>query len=921
MRKVWLIVILLLLISYVKAEYGSISGKAVDAETGEPLPGVNMKLLDTVLGAATNLDGEYRIDRVKAGFYTIKASMMGYNELTIVEIEVKKDENTKLNISLTPTAIRGREVVVTAKRVNTTTAGLLSNQKRAPSVSSGISAEQISKAPDSRASDAIKRVTGISVVDDKFVFVRGLSERYSNARLNKTALPSPEPDKRDVPFDIFPSNLIDNILVTKSFVPNLPGDFAGGCIQVTTREFPEEFSAKFDISTGLNTQTTFQDFYTYEGGTIDFIGFDDGTRAIPAIVEAASSQKKIRLGGMFDPEGYSAEQIELFGESFNNIWTPYRTTAPINHSYALSLGNQINIFGRPLGFIAAATYKNSHSFREEESFYYTMGPEGLEARHHYDDFQTSTNKIVLSGILNGSYRLTPNHKVSLKTTYTINSDDEVRSYKLLPNRDHNLDEICTRLKWVERSLLSTVFSGEHLLPFLDSELEWRGNYAFATRDEPDTRETLYESDIGADNYCLADESNSGSRFFSYLEDNNIDVALDWIVPLRNVAKVSGKMQVGGGYTKKDREIISHRYRFTPRDNHEVDIYQPAESIFTPENISPDGFQLEENTRATDNYVADQTITAGYLMVDVLLSAKIRAVAGARIENSDQKVTTFDLFNPDAEPIVGEVATTDLMPSANLTYKVNKDMNIRIGFSRTVSRPSFRELSETEFTDIGGHAIVGNSELTRTVIQNYDLGWEWYPDIGENISIAALFKQFDNPIEKEQIPATEPVVSWQNAEKAYNYGLEIELRKNLKFLTTKLDGFTFSGNLTVVKSEIRLDPNGIETTKERPLQGQAPYVTNLMLIYNNESIGTEISTTYNVSGRRISQVGVQGSPNIYEEPFHKLDITVSQPIWRGLKLKITAGNVLDSEIEFTQGDCIQKHYRKGRSFSLTLSYSI
>lgn len=902
-------------------EYGSINGKIVDSETGEPLPAANIKLLDTVLGATTNLDGEYRIDRIKPGFYSIRITVLGYSNFDVIEIDVKEDKDTPLNVALTPEAIRGREVVVTARRVNTSTAGLLGNQKRAQSISSGISSEQISKAPDSKASDILKRVTGLTVVDDKYVFVRGLSERYSNASLNKANIPSPEPDKRIVPFDIFPSNLLDNAVIRKAFIPSLPGDFAGGCIQLTTKEFPQSFTGRFSMSYSDNTNTIANgDFQTYTGGNIDVLGFDDGTRSMPDIIENAAKGSKIKEGGMFGG-GFTSEEIETFGEAFNNVWTPYNKKAPVNQSYTLSLGNQIEIFERPLGWVASLSYKNVYSFKEEERFYYINGAYGLESRHHYQDFTVSKMNVVWGGILNGSYRITPNDKASLKLTFMRNTDDEVRFYGMYPNRDHNLDEECTRLMWVERFLYAADLSGEHRIKFFNTTVEWRGNYSIASRIEPDTREILYEAEVGTGNYVLADESNSGSRFFSDLLDHNLDFALDMKVPFMQWDKLPANLEFGTNVVYKHREIDSRRFRFKPADFHTVDISQSPEDIFSPENIGDDGFQIEEGTRATDNYKAKQTVIAGYTMVDMPVTKLTRLVGGARVENSLQEVETFELFNPDADPVVGIVENTDVMPAFMFTHKITENMNLRCGFSQTVSRPSFRELSNLEFTDIGGHAVVGNPELERALIRNYDLSCEWYPGISENISVAVMYKHFKNPIEQTLINATELTSSWQNAKSAYNCGFELEIRKSIGVISPFFEPFAITGNLTFIESNVKLHDTGMETSKERPLQGQSPYIVNGMISYRHPKVGFEVNVSYNVFGRRISEVGIAGTPDIYEEPFHRIDFVFNQSIGRSISVRLAAKNLLDPEVEYTQGGETQRHYKTGRSFSLGASYSL
>jgi outer membrane receptor protein involved in Fe transport len=909
---------LLLSASALGAQVGGIEGRVIDQETADPLPAVNVIVEGTSFGAASDLDGMYHIDRLPEGPYTITASMLSYSAISITDVEVREGEVTMLDFSLVPEAIQLETITVTAVAAKSTVSGLLSNQKKAATISSGISEEQISKSPDPKASDVVKRVTGVSVVDDKYVFVRGLSERYNNTRLNGSTLPSPEPDKRVVPFDIFPSNLLDNIVITKGFVPNLPGDFAGGCVQLSTKEFTERLTASVSVSFGYNSQTTFKDAMTYDGGSLDFLGIDDGARAMPGIVEEATRMGRVTAGNVF-----SAEDIERFGESFSNVWTPTSRKAPADQSYSISLGNQLSLFNRPLGFISSLTYKNSFSFREEESFYYIKGAEGLEVRRHYQDVEISNLNVLWGGVLNLSYKLSPAHKLGIKTTYTRTADDEVQTYWMFPNRDRQQDELSTRLRWVERSLLSSEISGEHQIGLFNSRLNWRGTYSLAMRTEPDTRETLYKSDEGENDYSWAwEESNGASRFFSHLLDNNVDLGLDWKIPFNPFSSIPGKLEIGGNYVFKDREINSNRFRYLLMSFSSVDLSLPPEQLFTEENIGTDGIYIEDRTRETDNYEGEHQVMAGYTMIDASLSRTLRFVGGARVEQSDQTVTTFDPFNPTADPVVGEVSTMDILPAANLTYKLRENMNLRAGFSQTVSRPSFRELSPFEFTDIGGHAMFGNPDLERTLIQNYDLRWEWYSGFGENLSIALMYKNFTKPIEQTiMITSRELTHTWQNAKSAYNYGLEFEMRQNLRKITSLLGNFTLQGNLALIQSKVELGENAGETDTERPLQGQSPYVVNVMLEYNHPGLGTTVSGMYNVFGRRIAEVGASGIPDIYEEPFHRLDFVITQPLNGRLNLKLSGKNLLDREVEFTQGGNVQRHYRKGRSFSLKVAYSL
>lgn len=931
MNKIFLVFVIIFIMSALSSMIladGIIQGTVVDSQTGQKLSKADVTLkpidseqTDRQKSTMTDLDGQYSIEDIPPGKYIVSAKKTGYSETKITDIEITQDTIMELDIALSPEAMQLGTINVTASVSRATVAGLIATQRKAPTISSSISIEQIKRTPDTNASDALKRITGLSVVNDRYVFVRGLSERYSNARLNNSAISSPEPDKWVVPFDIFPASLLDNIVVTKTFVPDLPGDFTGGSIQMMTKDFTDKFSAKLSSSFSYEPDVTFKDFYTYEGGKLDFLGFDDGTRALPKNIKKAGENERIVEGGMFGG-GFTSQELEEFGESFSNVWSPKTKTAFLNQSYGFSLGNQTNLLNRPFGIVTALTYKNGYSVDNEEEYHFIKGANGdLEARRHIQDYTSSKHKINIGGILNLAWKPSPSNKISLRTMYNKISDDEVRQYSVLPNRDYDRDEKSITLKWVERSILSTQLSGERQISFRNSELDWQASYSYATRNEPDRRELLYDSEIGKNNYKLTNESQSGSRFFSDLTDKNLNLGLNLSVPFTQWEGLPAKFKVGGDFVMRDREIDSRRFRFKPADNLAVNVYQDAEKIFVPENISREGFQIEEDTRATDNYKAEQVIDSGYAMVDMPIIAKLRLVTGARVEFSDQKVTTYDLFNPADEPIVGQVKTTDILPSANLTYSLRDNMNLRLAGSQTVSRPSFRELSKFEFTDISGHATVGNPNLKRALIQNYDIRWEWYTGITEYFSIAAFYKWFKNPIEKTIIiTSAERTSSWQNAKSAYNYRFEIEARESLKFITPSLARLVFTGNLALIKSKVQLYEGGYETSKERALQGQSPYVVNLMATYIVPKSETDISLLYNVFGRRISEVGVAGTPDIYEEPLHKIDIVISQSLGDRLGIKFSGKNILDPESKYTQGGYAQRIYKEGRSFSVELSYS-
>jgi TonB-dependent receptor len=346
-----------------------------------------------------------------------------------------------------------------------------------------------------------------------------------------------------------------------------------------------------------------------------------------------------------------------------------------------------------------------------------------------------------------------------------------------------------------------------------------------------------------------------------------------------------------------------------------------EEIFVPGNINPGDFQFEEITRQTDNYLADQKVVGGYLMTDLPLGLGFRLVGGIRVEHSSQHVKTFELFNPDNEPVVSDLATTDLLPAAAVSWDFSEDMLVRLGAARTLSRPDFRELSPATFNDVtGGRQVYGNPELERAAINNLDLRWEWYLEAGESLSLGVFYKRFEQPIETIVVVSAQHSVTYENAEGADNLGIELEFRKGFGFLDKMLQDFYLAGNATWVYSSIDLPEEGIQTSSSRPLQGQSPYVLNFQLGYDNVESGTSVVVLYNVFGKRIAEVGALGAPDVYEQPFHQLDLVIKQDLGGGFSMGFKAKNLVDPGVRFTQGDQTTETFRRGRSFSLGLEKS-
>ncbi|MCG9126971.1 TonB-dependent receptor [Candidatus Poribacteria bacterium] len=920
-----------------------ITGFVIDGETELPIPDVIIKIVETDISAKSDENGEFSI-KLPADTYSVQVSAPFYNTFILTDYKVPVEGNTEeLRVVLEPQVVKLDSINMKVRLSQSGERGLLERRMRSSRIADSISTEEISKLPDSSAAQAIKRVTGVSIVGGKYVFVRGLGERYSNTLLNNVEIPSPEPNRRVVPMDIFPASLLASLQTVKTFTPDQPGGFAGGSVQVFTKDFPEALMMSLSLSTGYNTQTTGVDGLTYPGGSLDFLGFDDGTRELPELIVNKADEIPIRERGRFSKFGFTPTEIQEFGREFSNVWTPERQSIPINQGYKFSLGNSSKLFGKEFGYLGVISYGNSHSYNTQVRKAFRIGlNETLSPVTDYA-IEESGNEVDWGSVLNVSLRFSPKHLISLRTLTTHAAEDQTRTWEGF-NSDRNTDLRSTRLQYVERQLFSGQLAGNHGFNFgepaqtdtsveddsesvdiieerSDLSMEWRLTYSRAARDEPDTRETIYE-DIGDGTYTFRDVTHSGSRFFFDLEDDEYNARVDFSMPV----KKSGMVKLGGLVRDRARTFDARRFRFLPSDNvdSKVDLSSSPETLFKSDNIVPRVFELRESTLATDNYLANHNVYSGYFMFDVPFGLKWHLMTGLRLESSNQVVTTYDPFSPVLKPILSDLETLDLLPGLNLIYRLTERMNLRFAVSRTVTRPDFRELAPFEFTDfVGGRTILGNPNLERTLINNYDLRWEVFPNTGGGVfAISAFYKRFQNPIEQIIQPQAEVRITYENAEAANNYGIEIEARQNLSIISPNLRAFSINTNAAFISSRVVLpDDVGVQTSSERALQGQCPYIINLSIGYDNPNWDLSSSVAYNIYGRRLSDVGNHGAPDVFEQPRGELDFSFSRGVAGAYKFSFSAKNLLDPEVAFKQGDESSVSYKMGRSFSFGISYDL
>lgn len=906
------LILVLLTIPVYGQTSGTASGTILDSQTGRPIPGVAI----AVNGSSdsrnvTNADGKYTIT-LSPGTYTLGISAEHYAPVELTGIAIKAGEATEASTALTNTSVSTSvDVVDKVGAIEATAEAMLAERKLAPVVSDSISHAELAGGSSSDAASALEKVTGVSVVGDGFVYVRGLGERYSATQLNGAMVPTTEPEKRVVPLDLFPTGMIENISISKTYSPDMPAEFSGGLVQMKTIEFPTKRIFNLSVKTGFNTFTNSHTFLTSPGGSYDFWGFGTGARGLPSIVTPDARL----VPGRFTPD-----ELQVFGRAFADNWQPAAANARPQFDWS---GVGGGTFGR-FGIIGAVSFSNKEQQQSELQQYIREGAGAPFVFTSYPNYREYTETAKMGAVFNVAVRLTPNHKLVFRNTWTHDADKSAREFSGYDGGVAS-DLAAERLRYIERSVFSTGVEGDHAVAkWHNSIFHWQFNWSRSSRDEPDLREVIRNL-LPNGQYIFSASGSSGIRFFSNMADRIYEPQVDWGLPFIK-GSVSGLFKLGFRATLRDRDFAARRFIFSPQLRTTLDLFAPSNVLFGPDNIRPTGFQITEFTRATDTYVADMKIWAGFAMIDLSFGSKWRFEGGIRIEAADQNVDTFDNRLVGTAPVRATLRNTDPIPAANLIYALTRKQNVRVSFSRTLSRPDFRELSPFDFNNtLGGVVTAGNPDLKRATINNYDLRWESFGGGNQLIAASLFAKTFDSPIEQTIIPSNDLRQTFVNAKSARNIGFELEYRHSLAVLSRRLRDFSVSSNFTFVDSNIEIKPEDatIVTSQSRPLLGQSRYIGNGIIEWQRSKWKSDVRFYVNYVSRRISDVGTFKVPDIYQEATTSLDLVYdfrpSETAKWGIRFE--AENLGDNEYRWTQGPFDQRLYRTGRTFQLGLNYSV
>jgi hypothetical protein len=892
------------------ARAGTLEGQVKDDRTGEVIIGANIRVMGTNLGGTTDLDGKYAIAGLPAGTYSVRIFYGGYAAKVVTGVVVEEEGDARIDIKLEPLgddqgegATRLEDTYVTAERVRSTYASILSERQKSAVIGDAISADQIARSPDATSGDALKRVTGLSIVDNKFVYVRGVTDRYNTTQLNGVAVTSTDTDvdKKSFSFDLVPASLLANTVVIKSATPNLPGDFSGGLVQLNTLDFPSRRVVAAKVGVGGNEIATGKEKLLAATGSRDWLGKDDGTRARPGGVEGNELAKALP-----------------------NNWAMGTENTPVNGELGFALGDRFGLGDeREVGYVGSLIYKAGYETEEYEQdpapYFNARTENGVRYK----------SRVLWGGLFNLNFKPWRSHKLSFRNNYNRSAEEKLaRAEGDLRGEGKTEPEQEQTIEWDERWLYLGQFDGEHEWEGLGNfGLEWQAHYNESEAKEPDRKIVRYAPD-GRGNMLMRENHRSWSE----LAETGRGLRVDATQPFGDVKIRAGYLQ-----SKRERDFFIEDWTTVGPTNRRklAMLALPIEEIFAPENYGGDEFQFEGSSDFTGEYDASHDLSAYYGMLDLpfaLAGQHMRITGGARVEDSDQVVNSL----PDksaTEPVVAQVDETDVLPSVNFTYRMTGNANIRLGAYKSVNRPEFREMAPVKYFDYDDERnVIGNPNLDRAEITNYDVRTEWFPDIGEVISGSFFYKRFTNAIEEELIPAPDRYVqTWFNSDKAVNWGFELEARKSLGILWDYMDNFIAGVNYTWVESKVDYedsrtidnDGNTVTETRQRPMQGQAPWLLNLSLMYTEPTIGFNINFLFNKFGRRLDSVGETRDEDVYEESRGVLDVAITQQITDWSKLKFSARDITAEDEVYTVGNGTALHERRnaGTSYSITLSFNL
>ncbi|MFN0031473.1 MAG: carboxypeptidase regulatory-like domain-containing protein [Flavobacteriales bacterium] len=917
---------------------GSITGSVINTKTGEALLGATVQIKALGIGTMADDFGAYVLEDVPAGIYTLTVDYILFNTKEITDIQVAAGKSTALNVSLTEVEDNSMKIEIVGYKSTNTEASVVMEMRDAKGVLSGLSGTQIAKSQDRNASEVARRIPGVSVVDNRFVMVRGLTERYNAVMLNGILVPSLEADVKSFSFDLIPSSSIDRFLIYKSPSADLPGEFAGGAINVITKNLPDnKWSVDASIGLGIRQGTTGKNFITNTNSASEKFGFDNGTRDLPA--GFAANVRNVT----------DSDQLTALGKTLNNTWAIEESNATPDIRTNVSVANRFNIGNVKAGTTTAISYSNTRTALTAHRLDYNTYD--TNTGHSDTVFVFNDNiyqKNVNLGVLTNWALQYKKHELSIKNFFNQNGmqSNTLRTGRAIEEGNYRREY---SFNYNERSILSSQLGGKHLIGADRGELQWIAGYGMSRRNDPDWKRIRYTTPLdGSDPNYYAYVPFGAQPFYlgRLFLDLNEDIYTGAASYSHDLFQTSIKKdepqyaQLKGGFyiENKQRTFGARNIGYAQANTFQFDYNLttlPIDQILSPNYINnTTGFKIDEDTKGSDSYRANTQLQAYYLMGELPFE-KLNVTGGVRIEQSKQHLTSSEL---NGTPIVVNLDTVAVLPSINVAYYLNEKMLVRAAYGKTLNRPEFREMAPYSFYDFEQNFIInGNPKVKIAEIKNYDLRWELYPSPSEILSVSVFYKEFKNPIEMYFAPGVGSGGTRSftpgNAMFAKSYGAEIDIRKSFRECKySGLQNFSVVANASLIESEIQLTKEDLETglNTKRAMMGQSPYIVNAGVYYQNDSIGLQISAMYNVIGPRISIVGIPGNPEVYEMQRHLIDISITKTICENFSLRAGVQDLLNQDFIFLQdansdqvlsktNDQRLRYFNRGSYFSFALQY--
>ncbi len=918
---------------------GTITGVVRDGTTGETMPGVNVVIEGTLRGASTDSEGVFTISSVAPGKYNLSLTFISYRPLTVENVEVRAGTVTEITASMADQSVELDDIVVVATKRNDSEVTVMTNMRSSPVVVSGISAQLIRRTQDKDASEVVRRLPGVSIVDDKFIVVRGLSSRYNNVWLNNSSAPSLEADARSFSFDLIPSSMIESIFILKSPTAELPADYSGGFIKISTTGIPSENKFFVSYGTAFRQYSTFKSFSREKGSNVDWLTLGASQRSLPADMPAHLDMYESAT----NPE--IRNRVTELGRSLNNEWVGVPVTAIPDQKASIGLNTRFKKGNFIAGNVTSLTYSYSNTFTRVQNNSYSIYNYAYDTPGILDEFtdrqyQTSARVGIMH---NWTVYPVEGLKLEFMNFFTSTSGSRITLREGQDWYNNGRFVRSGETMYSHRLIYSGQLGGEQMFNGGKTVIDFTAGYSLSARNEPDIRRYRYISNDGElSPYIILFGSNpdlsSVSRMWLGLNETNLSGLLNFTQKFR-VSNIDAEIKAGFFAENRERTFTARNFGYTISDDASgfASTSLPVNEIFSPENINlTDGIKLKEITALSDSYNAGASILAGYLSLRLKFNTRFDLSMGLRVEKSRQELSSYR--QGTTIPVLVVRDTVNLFPSANLAWNMSEKSLLRFTYGMSVNRPEFREIAPFYFVDFDKNAgIYGNENIRQAYIHNFDLRYELYPGNNETFNVGLFFKNFNNPIEVTIRGNNPTQFSFDNISSAYSFGLETEARKTLGFISESLEDITAVVNLSLIKSSVAFD---------RPLQGQSPYIVNFGLFYQKPEKGFMASLVYNRIGRRIIAVGRpspnvwESIPDIYEMSRNEADIAVSKMIGRRLEVKAGIKDLFGEKVVYRQnvksivdmsyygGDGTKafdrtqdtKSFYPGRQFSLGLSIS-